>query len=123
MSCYLAFEDTLLAAGLITLWGPRTASYYLPCSTPRARSAQAGTLLIDLALKEARKRGLRYWNWESSPSIDSGVYRFKSKWGSIGSDYRTYVRAFTSVETLHAVGAFGLSENYPHFFIYPFDRL
>ncbi len=123
VSCYLAFEGSDLTAGLIVIWGPQTVSYYLPCSTPRGRSVQAGTFLIDWAIKEAGKRGVRYWNWESSPSIDSGVYRFKSKWGSIESDYRVYVRGFASIEKLRGIGAAGLSEHYPFFFIYPFDRL
>ncbi|HYK87180.1 MAG TPA: GNAT family N-acetyltransferase [Acidobacteriota bacterium] len=123
VGCYLAFESSTLVAGLIIIWGPRTVSYYLPCSTVRGRAVQAGTLLIDWVMKEAGRRGIRFWNWESSPSIDSGVYRFKSKWGSIESDYRVYVRAFTSVERLRSIGAAEIAHHYPFFFVYPFDRL
>ncbi len=123
VSCYLALEGASIEAGLIVIWGPRTVSYYLPCSTGRGRSLQAGTYLIDWSIKEGARRGVRYWNWESSPSIDSGVYRFKSKWGSIESDYRVYIRPFASAEKLRAIGAAGIAGQYPYFYVYPFDRL
>ncbi len=120
---YLAFEGDTIIGGLIIIWGPSTVSYYLPCATARGRWAQVNTLLIDWAIKEAGRRGVRFWNWESSPSIDSGVYKFKSKWGSIERDYRVYVRMFTSIENLRAIGTAGLSAHYPFFYIYPFEFL
>jgi len=123
VSCYLALEGEIVVAGLIIIWGPRIVSYYLPCSTARGRSLQANTVLIDWGIKEARRRGVRFWNWESSPSIDSGVYKFKKKWGSIESDYGVYIRSFKRKDKLREIGAAGLSSRYPFFFVYPFDQL
>jgi hypothetical protein len=121
--CYLSFHEAALVAGLVIILGPRTVSYYLPCASVRGRSLQAGTLLIDWAMNEARRRGFQFWNWESSPSRDSGVYRFKSKWGSLEGKYRIYIRSFASIEKLREIGAAGLSVHFPFFFVYPFDQM
>jgi len=112
-----------MIGALIMLLGPKTASYYLPCSTAEHRSLQPGTLLIDHACRDAIACGIRYWNWESSPDRDGGVYRFKKKWGSIELAYNVTVVPLGSLEPLYAMGAEGIAETFPFFYVFPFDRL
>ena len=120
---YFAFYESTMISGLLVLFSPLTISYYIPCTLHSARNLQAGTMLIDRAIKDAQRRGIQYWNWESSPSQDSGVYKFKKKWGSKGSEYKIYVFPFETEDTFRRIGREQLSENFPHFFTYPFDRL
>lgn len=120
---YFAFRDGEMIGGLLMVWSSLTASYYIPCTLPSARTLQPGTLLIDGAAQEARQRGIRYWNWEASPSRESGVFQFKKKWGSTEGCYRIYVQAFKSAEVLRALGRATIERDFPFYFVYPFDRL
>ena len=121
--CYFAFHEGTMIAGLLVLFSSLTTSYYLPCALHRSRSLQGGTILIDQAIRDAQRRGIQHWNWESSPSRDSGVYKFKKKWGSIESGYRIYVVPYKSEKIFKRIGKEQLSLNFPYFFVYPFDRL
>ena len=120
---YFAMLGDLLVAGLLVVFSPSTMSYYLPCSAAEYRSHQPGSLLIDRAIKDARSRGIRFWNWESSPRRDSGVYAFKEKWGSREDSYRVYCKTFQSEEKLRAIGKERLANEFPYYYVWPFDRL
>lgn len=120
---YFASMKGEIVAGLLVLFSPSTVSYYVPCSRADYRVHQPGTLLIDEAVKDAQRRGLKYWNWESSPSRDSGVYQFKKKWGSLEDEYRIYIKTFQSEGDIRRLGRTGLAELFPYYFVWPFDRL
>ncbi len=120
---YSAKWNGKMIGALIVLWGPKTASYYLPCSIAEHRALQPGTLLIDHACRDAIAHGIRYWNWESSPEREGGVYRFKKKWGSIELAYSVTVVPLASLDSLRALGAEGIAEAFPFFYVFPFDRL
>lgn len=120
---YLARHDGRIIGALIMIYSPATASYYLPCSIHEFRSLQPTSLLIHYAMMESKARGIRYWNWEASPSKESGVYKFKKKWGSVDGRYAIYVMPGRSKEQFAAWGKEGIAEKYPFFFVYPFYLL
>jgi hypothetical protein len=120
---YFAFHDGEMIGGLLVLRSPMTVSYYIPCTLARARGFQPGTLLIDRAIRDARARGARYWNWESSPSRESGVFQFKKKWGSQEGRYRIYLQPFRSQQYFRDLGRERIADLFPYYFVYPFDRL
>jgi len=120
---YFASMEDQIVAGLLVLFSPSTVSYYVPCSRADYRTHQPGTLLIDEAVKDAQRRGLKYWNWESSPSRDSGVYQFKKKWDSLEDEYRVYIKTFQSEDDIRRLGRTGLAQHFPYYFVWPFDRL
>ena len=116
-------HDEEMIGGLLIVRSPTTASYYVPCTLPQARTLQPGSVLVDRAVEEMRAAGVRTWNWESSPSRDSGVYRYKKKWNSNEAAYRIYIWCSGGLEPLQEVGQERLATEFPHFFVYPFDRL
>ena len=118
-----AMRDGQVIAGLLTVRAPATASYYIPCTLREARTLQPGTVLIDKAVQHMRAAGVLTWNWESSPSRDCGVYRYKRKWNSVESAYRIYVWCPAGVEILRKLGPERLAAEFPYFFVYPYDRL
>jgi hypothetical protein len=116
---YLAWREGALVAGLILLQSPQTVSYYLPALRSEARVYQPTVKLIDHAMRQARASGRRYWNWESSPGRQSGVYFFKRKWGAVESRYRIYVHLLCPEERLRGLGRDRLEQAFPYFFVYP----
>lgn len=123
VKAYCAIRSGALIGGLLILRSRMTVSYYLPCTIESEAALQPGTLLIDKAFADAKNDGLRFWNWESSPSRTSGVFKFKKKWGSIDSEYRIYVQPFTDAGTLAKIGKEALRAHFPHFFVFPFERM
>jgi hypothetical protein len=118
---YFALYDRAVIAALIVLFSPLTASSYLTCSMGEKKTLQPGVLLIDRAIQDARQRGIRFWDFEGSPS--PGVYRFKTKWGAVEAEYRIYVQLFQSTEVLRDLGPSGISQYFPGYYVYPFDKL
>jgi hypothetical protein len=120
---YIARKDGQIIGALIMIYSPITASYYLPCSIHEFRSLQPTSLLIHHAMMECKKRGLAYWNWEASPSRESGVYKFKKKWGSEDGSYSIFILPGRPKEDFAAWGQEGISRAFPFFFVYPFHLL
>lgn len=109
--------------GLIMIWSKSVASYYLPCALNKFRTLQPNTLLINHALNDAVERNMKIWNWESSPSKESGVYKFKKKWGSTDEAYKVYIRPNKKSDFYENLGSKIISEHFPNYFVYPFDRI
>lgn len=120
---YFAHHEGAMIGGLLMIWAPLTASYYVPCLLASARTLQPNTVLIHRAAEDARGRGIRLWNWESSPSRESGVFKFKKKWGGQEGRYRIYTKVFRPQEEFAAMGKDGIAEAFPFYYVYPFDRL
>ena len=120
---YLAFRHEKIVAGLMMMWSKSTASYYLPCVDPEFTSSQPQPLLIDVACRDAIQSGLQYWNWESSPNPESGVYKFKRKWGATELGYEIVVVPFVEGRALSEIGRERLAQLFPFYFVYPYDRL
>jgi len=118
-----AVHDGTIIAGLITLYSKGVASYYIPCQKHETRSLQPVPFLIDHHMDKVKEAGVRYWNWESSPGLDSGVAFFKKKWNSIEGNYKIHVIPFRPQSDFSKLGVETIQRDYPWFFVYPFDKL
>lgn len=120
---YFSIFENEIVGGLIVVYSASTLSYYLPCSLDSARTLQPTTVMIDKAFEKAKQNGLQYWNWEASPSVESGVFQFKKKWGSLSSDYKIFIKTFQSVEVFKTLGKEKISQQFPYFFVFPFNLI
>lgn len=77
-------------------------------------------LNTDESLRIARSRGVIRYNWQSSPSRESGVYRYKQQWGSGESLYYYLTRLFCPPDRLAQLGVETLRGEYPLHFIIPY---
>jgi hypothetical protein len=120
---YFAEYEGKVIGGLIMIWSKSVASYYLPCSLNEYRTLQSNTLLINQAFEEAQRRNIKIWNWESSPSTDSGVYKFKKKWGSVDGNYKIFLKTLKEEIFYKNLGKEKISNLFPHYYVYPFNQL
>lgn len=123
VSFYFSMLDDEVIGGLIMIWSNGVASYYLPCAKNEHRTLQANSLLISVALKETQERRVRIWNWESSPSQESGVYKFKKKWGGTDGCYSIFVKPFKDESFFEKLGPKKIADQFPYFFVYPFNMI
>jgi CelD/BcsL family acetyltransferase involved in cellulose biosynthesis len=118
---YVATVGDSIVAALLVLYHGRAAEYFTPATQADARELQPMSLLIFEAMMEAAERGFRYWNWGGTWQSQTGVYRFKSRWGTTDLNY-SY---FTTVNdrTLLKESPESLRERYPYFYAVPFSSL
>ena len=120
---YYALHEGRVVGALLTVYSSVVASYYLPCCLPDYISKQVNTLLLDVAIREAHAMGISFWNWEASSDRQSGVYKFKRRWGATDELYNIYVTPFKPHSFYASVGAHAISEHFPNFYVYPFHLI
>ncbi|WP_146027126.1 GNAT family N-acetyltransferase [Bowmanella denitrificans] len=120
-SMYIATIENKPVAGLLLLYYNATVEYFTPVIVEEYRNTQALALVIYEAMKQARVKGFKRWNWGGTWLTQDGVYSFKKKWGTQDLPYYYYTRLFNP-ETLKQQRQQLLSE-YEGFFVLPFSQL
>jgi len=90
---YIASKECKKIAALLLFFFNKTVEYFTPATVIDFKNLQPSSLLIFEAMKDAVKRGFKYWNWGGTWLTQNGVYNFKKKWGA--NDYKYYY--FTKV--------------------------
>jgi len=118
---YLAIKNGLIAAALLLFYFKDTVEYFTPATLESYRSDQPMSLLIYSAMKDAIiERDARNWNWGGTWISQSGVYQFKSRWGTKDYPYRYHIKTNPALHILN-VSKNELFESYPYFYSLPFS--
>ncbi len=118
---YVAKQNGNSVAALLLFFFKDFVEYIMPVTAPGKRELQPTASIILQAMLDAQSEGRRIWNWGGTWTTQTGVYRFKKKWGASEKAYayRTFVRdneiLGQTAETLMAA--------YPYFFVVPFSTL
>jgi hypothetical protein len=72
------------------------------------------------SLIEARSRGIQIYNWQSSASRKSGVYRYKQQWGSNDAVYYFVTKVFCEPKVLEEIGLDTIKQEYAWHYVVPF---
>lgn len=113
-------QDQVVAA-LLVFWFGQTAEYFTPAVHHDYRADQPMAAILLRALTDAVQRGFKLWNWGGTWKTQSGVYRFKRKWGARDTPYRYFVK-LNDRSILDCTPA-ELSERFGHFYVVPFSAL
>lgn len=116
-------NNNKVIAGILNLISKKTVSYYIPAYDVNYRTHQPMALLIDHAVNDASKKGCSLWNWESSPSRESGVYNYKKRWGSEESTYKIYIKLIKHNDEFQKYKKEVFLSKFPYYYVYPFDLL
>lgn len=115
---YVAHRAGQISAALLVFFGYRTAEYFTPATRPEERIFQPMSLLIYEAMCEAVRRGCNWWNWGGTWVRQTGVYQFKSRWGTIDRPYHYFTRLYDS--SLRMAEPAMLLTEYPYSYVLPF---
>ncbi|MBX6323843.1 MAG: GNAT family N-acetyltransferase, partial [Rhodospirillaceae bacterium] len=118
---YVARLDGEPVAALLVLYYGRFAEYFIPATVAEHRALQPMAATLWRALCDAAAEGREVWNWGGTWTGQTGVYRFKRKWGAeeAAYDYRVVVRN----PALLAQTPAALTAAYPYFYVAPFAAL
>ncbi len=118
---YVAKKDGDVIACLLLFYFNQTVEYYTPAVDHEYRSIQPLSLILMTAMSDAARRGFVWWNWGGTWTSQTGVYRFKKKWGAIEKPYSYYTQL--NDPSLLDGSAAQLLEAFPNFFVVPFSEL
>lgn len=118
---YVARAGDRVDAALLIFWRNVTAEYFTPAIAHEARSGQPMAAILAEAMADAVARGIRRWNWGGTWLSQTGVYRFKRKWGAAERRY-TYYTQLNDRDLLRCAPE-ELRSRFPNFFVVPFNAL
>lgn len=118
---YLAERAGRPCAALLLLYFNRTIEYYVPTTIEAERNSQPMALILYQAMLDGAAAGYTRWNWGATWPNQTGVWRFKHKWGAIDSRYRYYVK-LNRPDMLQRTRS-ELLNSYPGFYVVPFSAL
>lgn len=118
---YVAEIDGEIIGALLLFYYRDTVEYFTPATKNDARTLQPLPLILHRAMRNAANRGFRQWNWGGTWETQTGVYRFKRKWGASDHPYQYYVR-------INDPDILGWPKErflawYPNFYVAPFSSL
>jgi len=118
---YVAERGGSPVAALLLLYFHHAVEYYMPAVVESERGYQPTALLLWQAMLDAALAGYRLWNWGGTWLTQSGVWRFKKKWGAQDYPYRYLVNVGAGALLHNAPEA--LAQAYPGFYVAPYAAL
>lgn len=95
---FLAYRQTQMLGGGFFVEGRGIVDYFSCAFSDEGMHLFANFQVVDTAMKYYMGRSVRRFNWQSSPSRDSGVYAFKKRWGAVEGQYAVLTRTFAHPE-------------------------
>jgi CelD/BcsL family acetyltransferase involved in cellulose biosynthesis len=89
---YTARLGGRLAAALLVFWAGAAAEYFTPAIAPELRTAQPLAAILAAAIPAAAARGHAWFNFGGTGPTNSGLRRFKRKWGARTVTYRSFTK-------------------------------
>jgi len=120
-SLHIAEIENKTVACMLVFHAFETVEYYTPGTLSEFRNQQPSALLVFEVMKDMSSKGYKWWNWGGSSSRESGVYDFKKKWCAIEMPYYHMTKIFN--ETIYKSTSEELLEQYPGFYVVPFNQL
>jgi hypothetical protein len=113
-----------LLGGSLFLIGDGVVDYFSSAyaTDPEARALAPNTLQLSAAFGAFAARGLRWFNWQSSPGR-GGVYQYKAGWGAAERAQPYVCWIAPDAHALRALTPAEVVRGYPARFVIPFDRL
>ncbi len=113
-----------VAAMVLVLFYRNYAEYFVPVSDASHRSNQPLSALIHHAMIESVVgNGSDCWNWGGTWLTQDGVYRFKSRWGTVDKEYEYRIWLYPENGDVTRLSGEELAAAYPDFFAVPYSAL
>lgn len=109
-----------VASGCLYVYHREILDVYMLSMATRYAGSAPNYLNTEFSLRWAGERGVRHYNWQSSPGRASGVYRYKQQWGSTEAPYYFVTHLLCRTEALTRIGREHLAQGYPGHYVVPF---
>lgn len=114
-------SDEMIAGGFY-VYHRQVIDALMPAMRTEFADLSPNFLLAAHTIRWAKRRGLRYYNWQGSPP-DSGVYRFKKQWGSSDASYSFLTKVTGDISPFGEATVEQVKSQYPWHYVMPFDKI
>ena len=104
--------------GLVIIRYLQTVEYFTPVIEETYKDKQALSALIYNVMKQCGGSGSKLWNWGGTWESQTGVYRFKSRWGAFDKPYR-YFNLVRS-NKIFEIPRDSLVKEFPYYYLYKY---
>ncbi len=116
----LAMSDEEIASGILFILHRDICDVFAVSMDSRFAEAAPNYLAVKAGLIEMAARGVKFMNWQSSPSRRDGVYKFKRQWASVERPYYFATKLYRDSAEILALGEDALRRGYENHFVVPF---
>ena len=118
-----ALKDGTVVGGTWVILNENIMDYYATAFRSEDRNGQPGNWIVHALLERARARGIQYFNWQSSPSRESGVYRFKARWGSMEGKHHYLTKITGDIGSFESIPLEVIKNQYQWHYLLPYEKL
>jgi hypothetical protein len=115
---YIGSCDDRMTSGLLILMFDDVIEYFTPVVDAAYKDQQALSALIHHAMIESSRDGYRLWNWGGTWRSQSGVHRFKHRFGARDLPYRYFHRVLDKSSIEEPPSTF--RELFPHSYVFKY---
>ncbi|MBN1157294.1 GNAT family N-acetyltransferase [Candidatus Woesearchaeota archaeon] len=118
---FFIYLNKRMIAGALFIFHNTVVDIYMMSADSEHFSLRPNFLLVNHALKWAKDRGFRHFNWESSPSRESGTYAFKEGWGSIEKSHHFLTKILGNTDSIRNTELKEIKNKYRWHFVLPYS--
>ena len=119
---YSIKKGDLLAATLLIFYFKDTVEYFTPAINEDFRKYQPLNFLIyETMIDVVKRKDIKIWNWGGTWNSQEGLYTYKKRWGAKESSYKYYINC--NLEFLKNYKQEEIIENYPNYYLVPFNKI
>ena len=104
--------------GLVIVKFHETIEYFTPVVDETYKDSQALSALIYTVMQKFSERGFKLWNWGGTWESQTGVYRFKSRWGAFDKPYRYFNQVRS--DHIYQISSDTLNQEFPYYYLYKY---
>ena len=120
---FFAIYEGEIVSGILLIYNNRIIDDFIAVMDMDYSFTEANSLMINYAIEWARKKGFKYWNWQSLPSKESGGYNFKARWGSLDGEHYYLTKVLGDLTALKRCGIEQIKQEYEWYFVIPYDKI
>ncbi|MEW6667496.1 MAG: GNAT family N-acetyltransferase [Thermodesulfobacteriota bacterium] len=117
---YVLDERGRVQGGGFHIYNSRIADIFMMSTTREGQVKGANYLLVHEALKWAKAKGIRVYNWQASNPPEGSVARFKEQWGSRTAIYHYYTKVLGDLGPVLGAGIRRVRDAYRWHYVVPF---
>ncbi len=119
---FASYEGKMVS-GMLLLYNNHIVDDFYATMDMDYNYTEANSLLTDYAIDWSRKKGVRYWNWQSLPAKESGAYTFKARWGSSEGMHYYLTKVLGDLTDLKKCSIEHIKKEFQWYFVMPYGEL
>ncbi|NQE45227.1 hypothetical protein C5S31_04295 [ANME-1 cluster archaeon GoMg2] len=96
-------NDSVVLGGIFCSTGENIVDYGTSAFRSDYRKLYPTTFLLNSYFEKLIKEGIRYFNWQSSPSKGGGVYNYKMRWGAKEYEHYYFSKNLVDISEIIAI--------------------